>query len=183
MLATVEIRRVVTGHDARGRSVFVSDAAVAGDRFALFPGWEFHAVWGTDAPPRLPVCGDPGPASTYFPPAGGFRFTFSTIPPAGTAVPADLDVAAATAAVEAGMPGLLGHMEPDDPGMHTTDTVDLEVILSGEVVLELDDGQERRLGPGDTVVQNGTRHRWRNPGPEPCVMAIVMLGAHRRPAP
>ena len=34
-------------------------------------------------------------------------------------------------------------------------------------------------GPGDTVVQNGTRHRWRNPFDEPCVMALFMVGAHR----
>ena len=77
------------------------------------------------------------------------------------------------------MPGLLGEMEPDDPGMHTTDTIDMEVILSGEVILELDDGEERLLRAGDTVIQNGTRHRWRNPGSEPCVMAIFMVGAHR----
>ena len=71
-------------------------------------------------------------------------------------------------------------METDDPGMHTTDTIDLEVILSGEaVILELDGGAEKRFGPGDTIVQNGTRHRWRNPGSEPAVMAIFMLGAHR----
>jgi mannose-6-phosphate isomerase-like protein (cupin superfamily) len=47
------------------------------------------------------------------------------------------------------------------------------------VILEIDDGAERRLGPGDTIVRNGTRHRWRNPGSEPCVMAIFMLGARR----
>jgi quercetin dioxygenase-like cupin family protein len=70
-------------------------------------------------------------------------------------------------------------MEPDDPGMHTTDTIDLEVILRGEVILELDDGAERLLRAGDTVVQNGTRHRWRNPGPEPALMAVLMLGARR----
>ena len=46
-------------------------------------------------------------------------------------------------------------MEPDNPGMHTTDTIDFEVVLSGEVVLELDDGAETVLRPGDTVVQNG----------------------------
>jgi quercetin dioxygenase-like cupin family protein len=63
--------------------------------------------------------------------------------------------------------------------MHTTETIDFEVILHGEVILELDDGAERLLRAGDTVVQNGTRHRWRNPGAEPALMAVVMVGARR----
>ena len=54
-------------------------------------------------------------------------------------------------------------MDPSDPGMHTTDTIDFEVVLEGTITLELDDGAEVTLRPGDTVVQNGTRHRWKNP--------------------
>jgi quercetin dioxygenase-like cupin family protein len=70
-------------------------------------------------------------------------------------------------------------MEPESPGMHTTDTVDFEVVLSGEIVLELDDGAEVVLKPGDTVVQNGTRHAWRNRGDVPAVIAAGLIGAHR----
>ena len=55
-------------------------------------------------------------------------------------------------------------MEPDAPGMHTTATIDFEVVLEGEVWLELDDGEEVHLRVGDCVVQNGTRHAWRNRG-------------------
>jgi quercetin dioxygenase-like cupin family protein len=80
------------------------------------------------------------------------------------------------------LPGMLDVLEPDDPGMHTTDTIDFEVILSGECVLELDDGEERVLRAGDTVIQNGTRHRWRNETSEPCVMAVFMVGARREGA-
>jgi hypothetical protein len=47
------------------------------------------------------------------------------------------------------------------------------------VVLELDDGVTVELGPGDTVVQNGTRHAWRNPFSEPCRMVVVLIGAER----
>jgi len=65
---------------------------------------------------------------------------------------------------------------PDDPGMPPTETIDFEVILSGECILELDAGAEVMQRPGDTVVQNGTRHRWRNEGAEPCVMAISIDG-------
>jgi quercetin dioxygenase-like cupin family protein len=70
-------------------------------------------------------------------------------------------------------------MERDAPGMHTTDTVDFEVVLSGEVVLELDDGAEVTLRAGDTVVQNGTRHAWRNRGDVPAVIAVGIIGAVR----
>ena len=75
-------------------------------------------------------------------------------------------------------PGMLDHMEPGHPGMHTTRTIDFEIVLSGEVVLELDDGATVHLHPGDTVVQNGTRHRWHNPGAEPATLAVFMCGAH-----
>lgn len=64
--------------------------------------------------------------------------------------------------------------------MHTTDSIDYGVVISGEVYLELDDGVEVLLKPEDCVVQNGTRHAWRNRGSVPCLMAFVMIGATRR---
>jgi quercetin dioxygenase-like cupin family protein len=81
--------------------------------------------------------------------------------------------------VEEKLPGLLASAEPDGEGMHISDTIDFEVVLAGEVTLELDDGAESVLRPGDTVVQNGTRHRWINRGKDPAVMAVFMVGAHR----
>jgi quercetin dioxygenase-like cupin family protein len=71
-------------------------------------------------------------------------------------------------------------MDPSDPGMHTTDTIDLEVVLTGRVVLELDDGAEKEMGPGDIIIQNGTRHRWHNRQDETAVMAAILIGAHRQ---
>lgn len=61
--------------------------------------------------------------------------------------------------------------------LHATDTTDYIVILSGHVVLELDTG-ETILGPGDALVQRGTRHAWRNDGPEPVRMVSITLPAH-----
>ncbi len=72
-------------------------------------------------------------------------------------------------------------MEPDHPGMHTTDTVDLDLVVSGEVWLELDDGEEVQLRAGDCVVQNGTRHAWHNRTSEPAVLFVTLLGAARAP--
>jgi quercetin dioxygenase-like cupin family protein len=76
-------------------------------------------------------------------------------------------------------PGMASHMEPDNPGMHTTDSIDYEFVISGEVFLELDDGEEVHLKAGDTVVQNGTRHAWRNKGTEPYRMVVCLIGARR----
>jgi mannose-6-phosphate isomerase-like protein (cupin superfamily) len=173
------MRRVVTGHDAAGKAVFASDEIVEPITLALMPGTEFQRLWGADEAPHFPDDGSPLPGHLYFPPVGGFRFGTFTVPPASTeASMADLDIEAALADVEAALPGMSGYLEPDAPGMHTTATVDFEYVVSGRVILELDDGATREFGPGDTVVQNGTRHAWRNPFDEPCVMVVVLVGAH-----
>ena len=69
-------------------------------------------------------------------------------------------------------------MSPDDPGMHTTATVDFEFVVSGRLPARAGRRREaRELGPGDTVVQNGTRHRWINPYDETCRLIVVLVGA------
>ena len=173
------VRRVVTGQRPDGKSVFVSDDKVEATTVSLAPGMEFHLMWGADATPALPTDGVEPSHPAYFPPAGGYRFGFFTVPPEGGELPADLDVAAALAEMEQKLPGMASHMEPDNPGMHTTHTVDFEVVISGQIVCELDDGAEVTLNPGDTFVQNGTRHRWRNPGKEPAVLFVALIGATR----
>jgi len=63
--------------------------------------------------------------------------------------------------------------------MHTSDTVDWDLGISGEVWLELDDGKEVLLRAGDCVIQQGTRHAWHNRSSEPCVLAVAIVGARR----
>jgi hypothetical protein len=173
------VRRVVTGHDASGKAVFVSDDEVEAIVPTLLPDSEFYRLWGGDEPARFPDDGAPPDAPLYFPSVGGFRFGIFTIPPdGGQGAPADLDIAAALTNLEEVLPGLASHLEPDDPGMHNTATIDFEVVLAGQANLELDDGVVTVLGVGDTVVQNGTRHRWSNPGTEPAVLAVFICGAH-----
>ena len=174
----MDVRRVVTGHDDGGKAIFVSDEQVAPIVPTLLPGNEFHRLWGGDVTPHFPDDGARPADGAYFPPVGGFRFGFFTIPPDGGAgAPPDLDFEAAMAEFEEKLPGLAGHMEPSDPGMHTTATIDFEVVVQGTVMLELDDGARVTLGVGDTVVQNGTRHRWSNAGTEPAVLAVFICGA------
>lgn len=172
------VRRVVTGHDGNGKAVFASDEQVDGYRPSLMPSSEFHRLWGGDATPHFPDDGSAPAQPNYFPPVGGFRFGTFMLPPVDATPPADLDVAAALGEMEDLLPGMLAHMDPSEPGMHTTATIDFEVVLAGEVVLELDDGAEVTLHPGDTVVQNGTRHRWHNRGTEPATLAVFIVGAH-----
>lgn len=174
------VRRVVTGHSAEGASVVASDEVVDPIRLALLPGFEFVRLWGADAPVELPDDGSMPSHHQYFPPVGGFRFGLFTVPPATEVLMDDLDVAAAFADMETALPGMAAHMEPDAPGMHTTASVDYEFVVSGSIVLELDDGHQVELHPGDTVIQNGTRHAWRNVGTEPCQMVVVLVGAPHR---
>ena len=78
------------------------------------------------------------------------------------------------------MPELITKFEMDSPGMHTTDTVDYGIVLEGEVWLELDDGKEVHLRQHDVIVQNGTRHAWRNKSDKPVKLAFVLIGANRK---
>jgi hypothetical protein len=63
------------------------------------------------------------------------------------------------------------------PWMHRTPTIDIIVIISGAMDLILDGGDEVRLETGDSVIQRGTMHGWRNEGPDPCVAVAFMVRA------
>jgi mannose-6-phosphate isomerase-like protein (cupin superfamily) len=179
----MNVRRVVTGHTASGKSVFVSDETVAPVETGMMPQFQPYLLWGADKTPQFPDDGTMPEWHTYFPPIGGFRFGLFTVLPDGTAAPDAADMEAAVVDVETKLPGLLRYMDQSDPGMHTTDTIDFEVVLEGTIVLELDDGAEVTLHPGDTVVQNGTRHRWRNPGDTPARLALFICGASHAAVP
>ena len=176
------IRRVTTGHDPSGKAIFVSDTEVEGDTFAQLPGVAFHRLWGADDLPKFPDRGSPPVYTDYFPPLGGFRFMTFTVAPRGQPQLTPEERRALHADFRSRLPGLAEHMEVANPGMHTTDTIDFEYIVSGEVWLELDDGACVHLRPGDTVVQNGTRHAWRNRGAEPCHVVVFMVGVPRAPS-
>jgi mannose-6-phosphate isomerase-like protein (cupin superfamily) len=161
----MQVRQVVTGHNAEGRAVFVRDEQV--DAMAIPGLGELAILWSADEPATYPNAGDNPAAPGVFPPVGGIRFTMATYSP-------EFDVVAPEATPEM-------HIEEgDEPGMHRTDTTDFGVLLSGNVVVEVDDGAELLLSPGDVVVQNGTRHRWRVAGDQPATIAAFMIGAHHR---
>jgi quercetin dioxygenase-like cupin family protein len=54
--------------------------------------------------------------------------------------------------------------------------VDYAVVFDGEIWLELDEGKTVHLKKGAVVVQNGTRHAWRNQGTMPVTMLFFLNG-------
>jgi hypothetical protein len=96
--------------------MFASDEEVDPLTLALLPGTEFHRLWGADQPPAFPGDGSPTAQPSHFPPVGGYRFGLFTVPPATVSAPAELDLQAALAEMDEKLPGLLTHMEPDNPG-------------------------------------------------------------------
>ena len=175
------VRCVVTGQTKSGKSVIVSQAPVLPVTVALIPGYEFFRLWGNDDHPVLPSDGTPTEQMLpWFPPNHGFRFVMFTVPPATTVRTGPAPTFAELEEVRQKLPGMLEVLEVDHPGMHTTDSVDFDVVIFGEIVLELDDGIEALLKPGDCVVQNGTRHAWHNRSAVKCVLVSCLMGAERK---
>lgn len=178
----MSIRRVVTSHDSEGRSIFAEDASVRRSHdYKHIKGFFTSLVWSTQGVPTVPNEGvDPTPAVTSFLPGpGDTMFMIVTFPPDSVMMSESFDPVAAGQESMENLPGLAERFEMEDPGMHRTDSVDYGIILDGEVWLELDDGKEVHLTRQDTVIQNGTRHAWRNKSDKPTTIAFVLIGAQR----
>jgi hypothetical protein len=178
----MQVRRIVTGHSAAGKAVFTSDSpAPRSTAFKAVPGFETTLVWETPPGAKLPAtAGDPSvSAASWVPEAGGTTLMFVTFPSDSVMMSPRFDPAAAGAEYMQVLPGLAEKFEMEHPGMHTTDTVDYGVLLDGELHLELDDGEVKKLQPRDVVIQNGTRHAWRNKSERPATMLFVLVGAKR----
>jgi hypothetical protein len=172
------MRRVVTGQNAEGKSVFVSDEDVAFVNPVLFGGNEIWKIWQGDTPPRLPTDGTPPDGQSFFPPDGGFRLSLWTMPPAGHTPPPIDDMDAAVAEAEDVFPGITTALT-DNEGMHQSDTLDWIFVVDGEVTLTLDSGEEVVLRQGDSLIQNGTNHAWSNRSDKKVLMLLAMLGGSR----
>ncbi|MGH9070975.1 MAG: cupin domain-containing protein [Acidimicrobiales bacterium] len=175
------VRRVVTAVATDGRSVVVSDEQLKPITAAMLSTQEMNLVWGADQAFVLPSDGTLAPTTGFYPPPGGFRFWYFTLPPDSDSVglPAELDQDEALREMGEKLPGLAEVLEADDPRMHTTDTVDVDLVVSGEVWLELDGGAEVHLRQGDCVVINGNRHAWHNRSAQTAIIAVAILGAAR----
>lgn len=159
----MKIRTVITGHDTQGQACVTADREVEATTVPLMPGYGFHMLWSTAAVPTFPDDGSQTPCTTYFPPQGGSRFLVFTIPAERRAPPEGTDLVQAAAQARAALPGLLETMEPNNPGMHRSDTIDYVFVLEGEIVLELDAGLpdpvERAGRPRPTQLGRADRPR------------------------
>ena len=174
----MNIRRVVTGK-VGGKSKIVSDGGTRRSRaFKNIPGQSAALLWSTLAAPTAPGDGADiiSEKSRYVPQQPDeTRLMIVTFAP--DSVMMTIDPVAGFQEFSEHVPDLAAAMEPDSPGMHTTQTVDYGIVLEGEVWLEVDDGKEVHLKPHDVVVQNGTRHAWRNKSDKPVKIAFVLIGA------
>jgi|SRR5215470_8744728 len=176
----MKIRRVVTAHSGEGKSIIAIDGAPPWSKeFEHTPGFGSNLVWCTPPVPVVPFNGvDPTPLVTGFIPSPGeTRFLVVTFPPDAVMADPHFDPVAAAKEQAEQSPGLLAAFEPDNPGMHTTPTLDYGIVLDGEIWLELDNGRTERLQRHDVVIQNGTRHAWRNKGTAPATLAFILIGA------
>ena len=180
----MKVRRIVTGRDRDGKSTFWSvGLAPRSLNYVHTPGMCNTQIWATAARASLnaPIADPTLSPVTVLPEVGGTAFMIVKFPPDSVMHSPQFDPVAAAKENAAWLPGLAERFELDSPGMHTTDTIDYGVVLSGEIWLELDDGATERLLPHDVVIQNGTRHAWRNKGNYEAVMAFVLIGAQRVP--
>ncbi len=170
-------RRIVTGN-VNGKSVVQSDEQMQTYEFKTVPGYEHTLIWVNPATPDLskeqrfdsyPDSVVPGP--------GGTSLHFVTFPPSSVFAHPSFDGEAARREALIRLRGLADHFEKEDPGMHKTNTVDYAIAFDGEMWLELDDAETVHLKKGDVVVQNGTRHAWRNKSNAPVTMLFFLNGA------
>ncbi|VVP46395.1 hypothetical protein PS874_04992 [Pseudomonas fluorescens] len=134
-------------------------------------------LWTTPAlPALLEQSRDPTlDRASLIPSQGGTSIAMFDFPP-DTVMQNPVDGVQAFNELSAALPGLIETFEPDNPGMHTTATIDYGIILDGELWLELDNGQSRLVKAGDVVIQNGTRHAWRNKSERIARALFVMIG-------
>lgn len=175
----MNIRRVVTGHNEKRKSIVALDGRPPWSKeFEHTPGFASALVWSTSAPTKIPAGGEDvtQTVTSFVPGPGGSVFLMVTFPPDSVMADPSFDPVAAGQEFAEESPGLVDHFEPDAPGMHTTPTVDYGIVLDGEIWLELDDGETVHLKTHDVIVQNNTRHAWRNKSTAPTKMAFVLLG-------
>ena len=173
-------RRIITGHDAQGRSVILSDDVsphvmpiMDEPNFAVTDFWKTavtpadNGTQTSEDPCRLPI--------QVAPSANGSVFRVVQFPP-------DKDWAAKAAAMGGAVPidetakaahtgGTVRHAH-----MHRTRSIDYAIVLSGEIWAVMDEG-ETKMTAGDVLIQRGTNHAWANRSNAPCVVAFVLIDA------
>lgn len=174
------IRRVVTGLNAEGRSIIVSDepASFTGE-LPFWPGRGTTGVWSTDQAPASNEDDQLSKPLTSFPPrgSGGVSFMIMHMPPESEteAMPPE-QRAQATSPVACLFPEAFEVDTSKCYQMHATDTIDFTILLTGEVTVLLDEG-EVTLKPLDCSIQRGVNHGWVNRCKETAIVCAAVVDA------
>jgi naringenin degradation protein FdeH len=172
------VRRIVTGHDQKGRAVVISDAPCPHMRQSpQRAGVAYTNLWQTDRMP-VPIDGAADPvteAMNLEPPRHGTNLRIVEFEPESRHPVVDPAAARAAFAAMGGAAHALSLAEDaPHPWMHRTKTVDYAIVLSGEIHLVLDEGAVL-MRAGDVCIQRGTNHAWSNRSDRNCVVAFVLI--------
>ena len=177
-------RVILTRNEEDGSSDFEILSATADTPVddAGNPVFMVTQLWGTaDGIPQVGPGINPAQViNPWFPAAGGVRFrlfTFLPDPPKLQSSKIDRPPPLEKAQ-GAGLSNFADAFDPERPGMHISDSVDFVLVLSGEVVMELE-RREILLKQGDVIVMRGGWHNFRNETDTPCTVVSVMVGAQR----
>ena len=168
------VRRIVTGHNAAGRSVFLKDGPAPDVYLApASAAMTISLLWRTTtSPASYQGDEDVAPAGLRIPTApqqrGGTVFRIADIPP-DRELGDNPDMGRHGVHVSA--EGRKRHVM-----FHQTDTVDYAIVLEGEIWAVLDD-DETLMKQGDVLIQRGTGHAWSNRSDKPCRMAFILIDA------
>lgn len=180
------VRRIVTGHDAAGLAIIQEDGAVPRvQQVGGAIGPMFHEVWNTQGTPAPIDAASGEPAETgvlLAPPKGGTRIRVLDIPPEGDGI-RDMspeEAAAHFAEVGAGHASNAAKAGARHALMHRTETIDYGIVIEGELVLIMDEG-ETTVYPGDIVIQRGTNHGWANRSDKTCRIAFILIDGEFAP--
>jgi mannose-6-phosphate isomerase-like protein (cupin superfamily) len=180
------VRRIVTGHDAQGRSVVTEDrAAPSVHTNPKRVGYCLTQLWLTDQTPA-PVGNEPDPTSRPLklePPKNGTVVRIIEFGPEGEWLH-KIDAEAArvawgaigTSTASTNRSGQAKH-----PFMHRTQSVDYALVLDGEITLVLDE-EDVVMKAGDFLVERGTNHAWANRSGQPCRILFVLIDGQFDPA-
>jgi quercetin dioxygenase-like cupin family protein len=140
-------RRIVTGHDSKGRAVILFDGAAPNVKHRP-SGLVSTLLWTTAESPADTARGDDRSTREIGipPPERGSIFRVVDFPP-----------------------GAKGEM-------HRTRSIDYAVVIEGEIDMLLPDG-EVHLRAGDVLVQQATDHAWENRGAKNCRIAFILIDA------
>jgi hypothetical protein len=172
-IADQPIRRIVTIDDDDGTPIALHDGAGDVLHDPARPGFANVRIWATDETPSRSLSIEDATrlGATLAAPPGGSAFRILVVPPDADWSASIAEEAVRAYFVSAGSPDAWAGPGARHPYTQRTATLDLCVILEGEITLVLD-MEEVTLAAGDSVVQRGTRHAWSNRASKPCVIAM-----------